>query len=71
MATARKSTAVVVVTVCSGCMEPVRLDLEKGTATCSQPLNRTPVSVEVWGDPDLWTWDCPLCDYADSFDPNF
>lgn len=51
-------------TLCSGCARPVRLDLATATASV-QGLGTSDVFCD---DTDLLTWDCPACDYADSYD---
>lgn len=67
----------VVRTVCSGCMEPVTVDVDWGMATMRIPSNgkrgagHVPAhdaTAEVLIDSDLAMWDCPMpgCDQADS-----
>lgn len=66
-----------VTTECSGCMEPVSVDIDAGLATMHVPSNgrrgslHVPahdVTAEVSIDADgvLALWDCPRCEYADS-----
>lgn len=54
----------IVVTICSGCMEDVTIDVEGGIVT----HERAGLQAETYGDGDLIQWDCPVCEYADSFD---
>lgn len=66
---------------CSGCMEPVKINRDQGTATATRPSNgkrgslRTEaqrVTVDLINDDGhLVTWDCPLCEYADSLDLDY
>lgn len=67
----------IVKTECSGCMEPVKVDVEGGVATMRVPSNGKrgslhvaahDVTAEVLIDSDdtLAMWDCPRCGYADS-----
>lgn len=67
----------IVRTTCSGCTEPVRVNLHRGTATMRVPSNGKRGSLHVPAhdavadviidaDGDLAMWDCPVCGYADS-----
>lgn len=53
-----------ITTTCSGCARPVRLSLATTTASV-QGLGTSDVFTD---DTDLLTWDCPACDYADSYE---
>lgn len=67
----------IVHTTCSGCSEPVKVDVDGGVATMRVPSNgkrgslHVPahdVTADVLIDSDdtLAMWDCPRCEYADS-----
>jgi hypothetical protein len=66
-----------VVTQCSGCHARTLLNVEVGTAAVQIPSNgkrgslHVPahtVSTSLWTTDDyLWMWDCPACEYADSW----
>lgn len=65
----------VVTTVCSGCMEPVKVNVVTLTVTMRVPSNGKrgslhvaahTVTTEATSDGDLVMWDCPRCEYADS-----
>lgn len=51
-------------TLCSGCARSVRLDLATDTAN----IQGFGASDLFRDDTDLLTWECPACDYADSYD---
>jgi hypothetical protein len=65
-----------ILTTCSGCACDVALDTERMVISLVKPepwqWNIPPelVSGDLYGDADLWQWDCPNCQYADSYDPN-
>lgn len=62
---------------CDGCLLDVTLDIESGTATTHVPSNGKRGSLHVpahdvieglWTQDDyLWEWDCPECEYANSW----
>ncbi len=68
-------------TDCSGCRLDVMLDRDKGTASVFIASNgkrgrahvpsHTVVADLINDDDELITWDCPACEYADSFDLTF
>ena len=53
-------------TLCSGCARQVLLNLKEGTASV-QGVGTSDLFID---DNDLATWDCPACDYADSYEIN-
>lgn len=55
-------TATTVTTTCSGCARPVRLDLMEGTVSVLGATEHLFIGYN-----DLAMWDCPACDYADSY----
>jgi hypothetical protein len=66
-------------TTCSGCRINVTLFPRDAKVTALIPSNgkrgslHVPahmVSSDLYGDEDLYEWDCPACEHADSFDPN-
>lgn len=62
----------VIVTECSGCMADVHLSIRadsSGTARVGPDTAEVYYS-ETYGT-DLIMWDCPACEYADSFDRTY
>jgi len=69
-------------TTCSSCSTTVVINPEAETATAVRASNGVrgsghvpagPVTVDLEGTPEgcgLFLWDCPLCEYGDSFDPS-
>lgn len=64
-------------TTCSGCSTDVLLNRTNESVTVRVPSNglrgskhvgATVVHSDLGGDDDLLTWECPVCDYADSYD---
>lgn len=67
----------IVRTICSGCMEPVKVDIDNGVATMQVPSNgrrgslhvpahEVTADVMIDSDDTLAMWECPRCDYSDS-----
>lgn len=51
--------------ICSWCEASLDLDVQLGTAMVGNLI------ADLYDDGDLLTWDCPSCDYADSYWPTF
>lgn len=52
-------------TLCSGCARPIQLDIATGEASI-QGFATSGLFID--SDSGLLTWDCPACDYADSYE---
>lgn len=71
---------IIIRTECSGCWANVRVNRDTAVVTSRVPSNGKRGSLHVPAhdvtsdvlndDGDLVTWDCPVCEYADSFDLN-
>lgn len=69
--------ASIIKTTCSGCMADVKIDVENEKVHVVVPSNGRrgslhipahTVSSDLYGDDDLLQWECPACEYADSYD---
>jgi len=64
-------------TDCSGCRIDVTIDTVEGTVKALVPSNGVRgqghipahyVESDLYGDDELLQWECPACEYPDSFD---
>lgn len=64
-------------TTCSGCGHSLALDTARGTVSARYKANglrgskHVPAGLataELTFDDDLVVWDCPMCDYSDSYE---
>jgi len=65
---------------CSECMESLKINRQTAKVVAKRPSNgvrgakhipaHTVETYLIDDDGDLLTWECPLCEYADSFDLN-